>query len=66
MPKPHPQRQAKPSSPKAKPDPLDRLPQIERFKIVARELECDEDLATFEAALRQIARHKSDASRKND
>lgn len=41
-------------SPK-KPDPLDGLPQIERFKAVARELECDEDPAAFEAALRKIA-----------
>jgi hypothetical protein len=34
---------------------LDGLPQIERFKAVARELECDEDPAAFEAALRKIA-----------
>jgi hypothetical protein len=40
---------------KAKSDPLDGLPQIERFKAVARELECDEDPAAFEAALRKIA-----------
>jgi hypothetical protein len=48
----------KPADPDAKPkkpDPLDGLPQIERFKIVARELECDEDPAAFEAALRKIA-----------
>lgn len=50
---------AAPAKPK-KPDPLDGLPQIERFKAVARELECDEDPAAFEAALRQIARHKPD------
>jgi hypothetical protein len=41
-----------------KPDPLDGLPQIERFKAVAREMECDEDPAAFEVALQQIARHK--------
>ena len=47
-----------PPDPNAKPkkaDPLDGLPQIERFKAVARELECDEDEAAFEAALRKIA-----------
>ena len=48
----------KPPGTKAKPDPLDGLPQIERFKAVARELECDEDPAAFEAALQRIARHK--------
>jgi hypothetical protein len=31
------------------------LPQFERFKIVARELECDEDPVAFEEALRKIA-----------
>lgn len=36
-------------------DQLDGLPQIERFKAVAQELECDEDTAAFEAALRKIA-----------
>ena len=41
-----------------KPDPLDGLPQIERFKAVARELECDEDPAAFETSLERIARHK--------
>ena len=45
----------KPRDSNAKPDPLDGLPQIERFKAVARELECDEDPAAFEAALRKIA-----------
>lgn len=45
------------AKPKA-PDPLDGLPQIERFKAVARELECDEDPAAFEAALQRIARHR--------
>jgi hypothetical protein len=44
--------------PNAKPDPLDGLPQIERFKAIARELECDEDPEAFETALQQIARHK--------
>jgi hypothetical protein len=47
-----------PNAKPKKPDPLDGLPQIERFKIVARELECDEDPAAFEAALQRIARHK--------
>jgi hypothetical protein len=48
----------KPRPPDAKPkkpDPLDGLPQIERFNAVAREFECDEDPAAFEAALRKIA-----------
>lgn len=45
----------KPPDPNAKPDPLDGLPQIERFKAIARELECDEDPAAFEEALRKIA-----------
>ena len=44
-----------PNAPGKKPDPLDGLPQIERFKAVARGLECDEDPAAFEAALRKIA-----------
>lgn len=48
----------KPPGTKAKPDSLDGLPQIDRFKAVARELECDEDPAAFEAALRKIAKHK--------
>lgn len=48
----------KPPGTKVKPDPLDGLPQIERFKAVARELECDEDPAAFEAALRKIAQHR--------
>jgi hypothetical protein len=48
----------KPPDPNAKPDPLDGLPQIERFRAVARELECDEDEAAFKAKLGQIARHK--------
>jgi hypothetical protein len=34
---------------------LDGLSQIERFKAVAREMECDEDPAASEAALRKIA-----------
>jgi hypothetical protein len=48
----------KPPDPNAKlkkPDPLDGLPRIERFAAIARELECDEDPAAFEAALRKIA-----------
>lgn len=45
----------KPPGTKAKPDPLDGLPQIQRFKAVARELERDEDPAAFEVALRKIA-----------
>ena len=44
---------------------LDGLPQIERFKAVARELECDEDPAAFEAALQRIARHKPDKGNPN-
>ena len=44
-----------PPGTKANPAPLGGLPQIERFKAVARELECDEDPAAFEAALRKIA-----------
>jgi hypothetical protein len=38
----------KPADPNAK-------PQIERFREMARELECDEDEAAFDAALRKIA-----------
>jgi hypothetical protein len=48
----------KPPAPNAKPDPLDGLPQIERFKAIARELECDEDEAAFKAKLGQIARYR--------
>jgi hypothetical protein len=48
--------------PNAKPDPLDGLPQIERFKAVARELECDEDEDAFKAKLGQIARYRPEAN----
>jgi hypothetical protein len=51
-------------SPNAKPDPLDGLPQIERFKAVTRELECDEDEGAFKAALGQIARYRPKAEPK--
>jgi hypothetical protein len=34
---------------------------VERFKAMARELECDEDEATFRAKLAVIARHKPGA-----
>ena len=44
--------------PARKPRPPDEKPQIERFKEVARELECDEDPAKFEEALRAIVRAK--------
>jgi hypothetical protein len=47
-----------PNAKPKKPGPLDGLPQIERFKAVARDLEWDEDSAAFEAALQRIARHK--------
>ena len=43
------------SDPAVKPDPLDGLPQAERFKAVARELGCE---ATFKAKLGTIARRK--------
>jgi hypothetical protein len=44
--------------PARKPRPLDEKPQIERFKEVARELECDEDPIRFEEALRALVRAK--------
>jgi hypothetical protein len=44
--------------PARKPREPDEKPQIERFKEVARELECDEDPARFEEALRAIVRAK--------
>jgi len=44
--------------PARKPRPPDEKPQIERFKEVARELECDEDEGRFEEALRAIVRAK--------
>jgi hypothetical protein len=50
--------------PNVKPDPLDGLPPIERFKAVARASECDEDVAAFKAKLGQIARYKPKGSEK--
>jgi hypothetical protein len=41
--------------PARKPPDPNAKPQIERFREMARELECDEDPAVFEAALRKIA-----------
>jgi len=38
--------------------PPDEKPQIERFKEIARELECDEDPARLEEALRAIVQAK--------
>ena len=38
-----------PNAKPKKPDPLDGLPQIERFKAMARELECDGDEGPFKA-----------------
>jgi hypothetical protein len=54
----------KPRPADEKPDPLDGLPQIERFKAVARELGCDDDEATFRAKLGVIARHTPPAEPK--
>ncbi len=48
----------KPANSKAKPDPLDGLPQAERFRIVAEELGCDDDEATFRAKLAPVLRHR--------
>ncbi len=36
----------------------DETPQIDRFRQVARNLECDEDEAAFKAKLASIARQK--------
>jgi hypothetical protein len=36
-------------------DASESLDQIQRFKALARELECDEDEAAFDEALKQIA-----------
>ena len=33
-------------------------PQIDRFKQMARELGCDEDMDAFREKLKQVARHK--------
>ena len=40
--------------PARKPRDPDAKPQIERFRDMARELECDEDEAKFEAVLTRI------------
>lgn len=39
------------------PDP-NAKPQIERFREMARELECDEDEEAFKAKLAQVMRHQ--------
>jgi len=44
--------------PARNPRPPDEKPQFERFKEVARELECDEDEAHFEEALRALVQAK--------
>lgn len=54
----------KPPGPNAKPDPLDGLPQAERFRIVAEELGCDDDEATFRAKLAPVLRHRPKADTK--
>lgn len=36
-------------------DPKDPRPQADKFRDLARELECDEDEAAFDERLRQIA-----------
>jgi len=41
--------------PARKPRPTDEKPFAQRFEEMACELECDEDPAVFEAALRKIA-----------
>ena len=48
----------KPPGTKVKTDPLDGLPQAERFRIVAEELGCDDDEATFRAKLAPVLRHR--------
>ena len=40
--------------PARKPPDPNAKPQIERFREMARELECDEDEAAFDAVLRKI------------
>jgi len=45
-----------PAMPARKPRPPDEKPQIERFREMARELGCDEDLDAFKAKLAQIMR----------
>jgi hypothetical protein len=44
--------------PARKPRDPNEKPQIERFREMARELECDEDEEAFKAKLAQIMRHK--------
>jgi hypothetical protein len=44
--------------PARKPRPPDEKPQIERFREMARELECDEDEAAFDAKLAQLLRYR--------
>ena len=44
--------------PARKPRPPDEKPQIERFREMARELECDEDEGAFKAKLAQVLRHR--------
>lgn len=36
----------------------DKRPQPDKFADLARELECDEDEAAFDAKLREVAKHK--------
>jgi hypothetical protein len=44
--------------PARKPQDPNAKPQIERFREMARELECDEDEEAFKSKLAQIMRHK--------
>lgn len=44
--------------PARKPPDPDAKPQIERFRELARELECDEDEDAFKAKLAQVMRHR--------
>jgi hypothetical protein len=44
-----------PGPPDERPETVDDPAKIERFKALARELECDEDEAAFEAALMKLA-----------
>jgi hypothetical protein len=44
--------------PARKPPEPDADSQIDRFKALARELECDEDEAAFDAALKKLAETK--------
>ena len=45
----------KPRPPDEKPDTIDDPAKIERFKAIARELECDENEEVFDAALKKLA-----------